>query len=78
MGVTPKMTIRWHSMPRLPGTGTSRPASSAGFWGVFPDVPILGFIWDSGDFKGDKTGLFGAVWIEDREVGWGILWVGGF
>ena len=36
------------------------------FGGVFPEVPILGFIGDSGGFALEKTGLFGAVWIEDR------------
>ncbi|MDP3396447.1 MAG: hypothetical protein Q8S57_07270, partial [Methanoregula sp.] len=40
--------------------------------GVFSKVPILGFIRDSGDFGQEKTGLFGAVWIGDREVGLGL------
>ena len=39
------------------------------FGGVFPDVPVLGFIGDSGGFAQGKTGLFGDVWIEDRERG---------
>ena len=37
------------------------------FWDVFLDVPVLGFILDSGGFAQDKTGLFGAVWIENRD-----------
>jgi hypothetical protein len=37
-----------------------------GFLGVFfSDIPVLGFIGNSGDFAQGKTGLFGAVWIED-------------
>ena len=38
----------------------------------------MDFIGDSGGFTRDKTGLFGAVWIDDREVGWGNLGAGGF
>ena len=47
------------------------------FGGIFPDVPVLGFILDSGGFTRDKTGLIGAVWVEDREEGWGNLCSGG-
>ena len=38
----------------------------------------MDFIGDSGGFTRDKTGLFGAVRIDDREVGWGNLGAGGF
>ena len=38
--------------------------------GVFPEVTVLGVIGDSGGFTLDKTGQFGAVWIE--EEGWGV------
>ena len=47
------------------------------FRGCFSKVPVLGFIRDSRDFAQEKTGLFGAVWIEDREFGWGNLCSGG-
>jgi hypothetical protein len=35
------------------------------FRDVFPDIPVTGFIGDSGGFTLVKTGLFGAVWIDD-------------
>ena len=38
----------------------------------------MGFIEDSGGFALEKTGLIGAIWIDDREVGWGNLGAGGF
>ena len=41
------------------------------FWDIFSKVAVLSFIRDSGDFAQEKTGLFGAVWIEDREKGVG-------
>ena len=48
------------------------------FWGYFSKVPVLGIIRDSGDFARDKTGLFGAVWIEDRVDGLSKRLVGVF
>ena len=38
----------------------------------------MGFICDSGGFTLRKTGLFGAVWIEEKGGGIDELWVGGF
>ena len=38
---------------------------------VFSKVPVLGAIWDSEGFTQDKTGLFGAVWIDERKRGVG-------
>ncbi|MDP3397295.1 MAG: hypothetical protein Q8S57_11620, partial [Methanoregula sp.] len=40
---------------------------------VFPDVPVLAFEWETGVFHGRKTGLFGAVWTEDRDYVWAKL-----
>ena len=35
---------------------------------VFSDVPVLGSEWGTGRFRERKTGLFGAVWVEDRDL----------
>ena len=45
-----------------------------GFGDVFPDIPVLASEWGTGSLIARKTGLFGAVWIEDRmesEVNYG-------
>ena len=43
------------------------------FGTIFSDVPVGGSELEMGHFNGRKTGLFGAVWIEDQKQGYGNL-----
>jgi hypothetical protein len=45
---------------------------------VFPEVPVLVSEWEMAPSTWRKTGLFGAVWIEDRDQVWAKLQVGGY
>ena len=64
--VPKKSAIQGQNRVRFPEGVNGRPASLRGFGGLFPEVPVLASESGTDSFIERKTGLFGAVWIEDR------------